>query len=118
MKLNKSFCRGSRGTVFSKRVPPGRRRQNQFIREIIVDKIYEKDYIFKVENKMLTKTMKIEDNMILIPELEKYKGKVVEITVREKGENKKMKLNKFFSLCGKVSIDGSEINRLREESHI
>lgn len=67
---------------------------------------------------MLTKTMKIEDNIILIPELEKYKGKVVEITVREKGENKKMKLNKFFSLCGKVSLDSSEIDKLREESHI
>lgn len=30
---------------------------------------------------MLTKAMKIEDNMIFIPELEKYKRKVVEITV-------------------------------------
>lgn len=67
---------------------------------------------------MLTKTMKIEDNIIFIPELEKYKGKVVEITVREKEENKKKKLSKFFSLCGKVSIDGSEIEKLREESYI
>jgi hypothetical protein len=88
------------------------------VREIIFDKINEKDYIFKVENKMLTKTMKIEDNMIFIPELEKYKGKVVEITVREKDENKKLKLSKFFSLYGKISIDGPEINKLREESHI
>ena len=67
---------------------------------------------------MLTKTMKIEDNVISIPELERYKGKTVEITVREKQKIKKKKLEKFFSLCGQVSIDSSEIDKLREESLI
>jgi len=50
--------------------------------------------------------------------LEKYKGKLVEIIVREKKESKKKKLNKFFSLCGKVSLDSSEIDKLREASYI
>lgn len=67
---------------------------------------------------MLTKTLRIEDSIISIPELKKYKGKMVEITVREKEENKKKKLKKFFSLCGKVSLDSTEIEKLREESYI
>jgi len=68
--------------------------------------------------KMLTKTLRVEDNFIAMPELEKYKGKLVEIIVREKKESKKKKLNKFFSLCGKVSLDSSEIDKLREASCI
>jgi len=70
------------------------------------------------ENKMLTKTMKIENSVISIPELEIYKGKTVEITVKEKEENKEKKLEKFFSLCGEISIDSTEIERLRKESCI
>ncbi len=31
---------------------------------------------------MITKAMKIEDTLILIPELEKYKGKIVEIKTK------------------------------------
>ncbi|MCX6582620.1 MAG: hypothetical protein NT166_20800 [Candidatus Aminicenantes bacterium] len=71
-----------------------------------------------VEFKMLMKTLRIEDSIISMPELGKYKGKLVEIVVREKKKIKKKKLNKFFSLCGKVSFDGSEVERLREESYI
>lgn len=67
---------------------------------------------------MLTKTMKIENSVISIPELERYKGKIVEITVKETGENKGKKLEKFFSLCGEISIDSTEIDKLREESRI
>ncbi len=33
---------------------------------------------------MLTKTLRIEDSIISMPELSKYKGKIVEIVVREK----------------------------------
>ena len=67
---------------------------------------------------MLTKTLRVEDNFITMPELEKYKGKLVEIVVREKKESKKKKLNKFFSLCGKVYLDSSEIDKLRDASYI
>jgi hypothetical protein len=67
---------------------------------------------------MLTKTLRVEDNFIVMPELEKYKGKIVEIIVREKKETRKKKLNKFFSLCGKISLDSTEIDKLREESYI
>ena len=65
---------------------------------------------------MLTKTLKIENSIITMPELEKYKGKIVEIIIREKEERKKKKLKKFFSLCGKISIDNREIDNLRESS--
>jgi hypothetical protein len=67
---------------------------------------------------MLTKTLRVENNIIALPGLEKYKGKLVEIIVREKKESKKKKLNKFFSLCGKVFLDNSEIDKLRESSYI
>ena len=67
---------------------------------------------------MLTKTLTVKDNFIVIPELEKYKGKLVEIIVREKKESKKKQLNKFFALCGKVALDSSEIDKLREASYI
>ena len=67
---------------------------------------------------MLTKTLRVNDNFIALPELEKYKGKLVEIIIREKKENKKKKLKKFFSLCRKVSLDSSEIDKLREASYI
>ena len=67
---------------------------------------------------MLTKTLRIEDNFIALPELEKYKGKLVEIIVREKRESKKQPLCKFFSLCGKVSLDSSEVDKLRKASYI
>ncbi len=67
---------------------------------------------------MLTKTLRVEDNFIAMPELQRYKGKLVEIIVREKKESRGKKLDKFFSLCGKVSLDSSEIDKLREESYI
>ncbi|MDQ1352995.1 MAG: hypothetical protein QG657_3301 [Acidobacteriota bacterium] len=67
---------------------------------------------------MLMKTLRIEDSIISMPELGKYKGKIVEIVVREKRKSKKKKLNKFFSLCGKVSLDSTEVEKLREESYI
>jgi hypothetical protein len=71
-----------------------------------------------VELKMLTKTLRIEDSIISMPELVKFKGKIVEIVVKEKKETKKKKLNKFFSLCGKVSLDKTEVETLRENSYI
>jgi hypothetical protein len=71
-----------------------------------------------MEHKMLMKTLRIEDSIISMPELGKYKGKLVEIVVREKMKSKKQKLNKFFSLCGKVSLDSTEVEKLREESYI
>ena len=74
--------------------------------------------LITVVSKMLTKTLRVENSFIALPELEKYKGKLVEIIVREKKESKKKKLDKFFSLCGKVSLDGSEIDKLREASYI
>ncbi|MCP5102685.1 MAG: hypothetical protein GY950_04865 [bacterium] len=67
---------------------------------------------------MLTKTLRVEDNFIAMPELQKYKGKLVEIIVREKKESRQKKLNKFFALCGKISLDSTEIDKLREESYI
>lgn len=78
----------------------------------------KKVILVTVVTKMLTKTLKVEDNFIVMPELEKYKGKIVEIIVREKKETRKKKLNKFFSLCGKISLDSTEIDKLREESYI
>lgn len=71
-----------------------------------------------VEHKMLTKTLRIEDSILSMPELGKFKGKIVEIVVKEKKETKKKKLNKFFSLCGKVSLDSTEVEKLRDESYI
>ena len=73
--------------------------------------------LVNVVTKVLTKTLRVEGNFIRLPELEKYKGKLVEIIVREKKETRK-KLNKFFSLCGKVSLDSSEVDKLREASYI
>lgn len=67
---------------------------------------------------MLTKTLRVKDNFIAMPELEKYKGKLVEIIVREKKVRKKRKLNKFFSLCGRISLDSSEVEKLRKASYI
>jgi len=69
---------------------------------------------------MLTKTITIHDNVLVIPGMERYKGKLVEVIVREKSidTGKKKKLEKFLSLCGKVSIDSSEIEKLREASLI
>jgi len=67
---------------------------------------------------MLTKTLRIEDSILSMPELGKFKGKIVEIVVKEKKETKKKKLNKFFSLCGKVSLDSTEVEKLRDESYI
>lgn len=67
---------------------------------------------------MLTKTIRIKDNTIYIPELENYRGKMVEITVKEKVEKKERNLKKFLSLCGEISIKGAEIDRLREKSYI
>lgn len=67
---------------------------------------------------MLTKTLRIEDSIISMPELVKFRGKIVEIVVKEKKETKKKKLNKFFSLCGKVSLDSAEVETLREKSYI
>lgn len=67
---------------------------------------------------MLTKTLRIEDCIISLPELSKYKGKIVEIVIREIKKSKKKKLTKFFSLCGKVELDKTEVEKLREESYI
>jgi len=67
---------------------------------------------------MLTKTLKVENTVITFPELEKYNGKIVEIIVREKKETKPKKMKKFYSLCGKISLDNTEIEKLREKSYI
>ena len=67
---------------------------------------------------MVTKTLRLEDNVISFPELEKFKGKIVEIIVREKGSSKKGKMDKFFSLCGKIKLDSGKVDKLREASLI
>jgi hypothetical protein len=66
----------------------------------------------------LTKTLKIENSTIEIPELEEYKGKVVELTIKEKKQEEKQDLSKFFALCGKIDIDYEDIEKLREASYI
>ncbi len=73
-----------------------------------------------MENKMYTKTVKIEDSVLCIPGLEKFKGKIVEIIIKETGSQKKRKkeLKKFLSLRGKVSLDSGEVEKLRDASHI
>ncbi len=68
---------------------------------------------------MLTQTLRVTDRFIEIPGLEQYKGKLVEVTVKELKKltpNKKYKT--FFSLCGKINIDQEKINSLREQSMI
>jgi len=68
---------------------------------------------------MLTQTLKVTDRFIEIPGLERYKGKLVEITVKElKQLNHTQKYKKFFSLCGKVYLDEEKINDLRKQSMI
>jgi len=68
---------------------------------------------------MLTQTLKVTDRFIEIPGLERYKGKLVEITVKElKQLNHTQKYKKFFSLCGKVNLDEEKINDLRKQSMI
>ncbi len=68
---------------------------------------------------MITAVLKIKDNTVAIPGLEKYKGKLVEVIVREKRETgARKRMDTFFSLCGKVAIDDDAIERLREESLI
>jgi hypothetical protein len=68
---------------------------------------------------MLTKTLKVTDRFIEIPGLERYKGKLVEITVKEKKKaHRKKKYKKFFSLCGKINLDEDKINSLRKQSMI
>jgi len=68
---------------------------------------------------MLTKTLKVTDRFIEIPGLERYRGKLVEITVKEKKKvHQKKKYKKFFSLCGKINLDEDKINSLRKQSMI
>jgi hypothetical protein len=65
---------------------------------------------------MLTQILKVTDRFIEIPGLEQYKGKLVEITVKElKQLNHTRKYKKFFSLCGKVNLDEENINDLRKQ---
>ena len=68
---------------------------------------------------MLTQTLKVTDRFIEISGLERYKGKLVEITVKElKKLNHTKKYKKFFSLCGKVNINEEKIDNLRKKSMI
>jgi len=68
---------------------------------------------------MLTKTLKVTDRLIEIPGIERYIGKLVEITVKEKKKNTRgKKYKKFFSLCGKINLDEENINNLRNQSMI
>ncbi len=68
---------------------------------------------------MLSRTLKVKDKCIEIPGLEQFKGKFVEITVREKKDiDKKKKLKKFFALCGKLELDQDEVDNLRNQSMI
>ncbi len=93
---------------------------NRAIAGEVIDLAYpfelQYDVVFSMETNMLTKVLRIEDNTIVIPGLEKYRGKMVEITVREKKENKKQDLTAFFALCGKISIDSAEVEKLREDN--
>ena len=65
----------------------------------------------------LRKTLKIENSTIEIPELEDYKGKVIELTIREKKPEGKQDLDKFFALCGQVDIDYEEKRDRWEIAH-
>ncbi len=68
---------------------------------------------------MLTQTVKVTDRLIEIPGIERYKGKLVEITIKElKKLNHTPKYKKFFSLCGKVNLDEEKIDDLRKQSMI
>jgi hypothetical protein len=68
---------------------------------------------------MLTRTLKVTDRFIEIPGLERYKGKLVEITVKEKKKiNHTRKYKNFFSLCGRINLDEEKINNLRKQSMI
>ncbi|UCH98469.1 MAG: hypothetical protein JSV88_16930 [Candidatus Aminicenantes bacterium] len=66
---------------------------------------------------MLTRTLRVIDRFIEILGLEIYKGKLVEITVKEKKKkHRKKKYKKFFSLCAKINLDEDKINNLRKQS--
>ncbi len=68
---------------------------------------------------MLTRTLRVTGRIIEIPGLEKYRGKLVEVTVKEKrAKRQKNKYKKFYSLCGKIDIDEDKIKELREQSMI
>jgi hypothetical protein len=86
---------------------------------LLVDKRWRMQYI-SAGGIMLTRTLKVTDRFIEIPGLEKYRGKMVEVTVKEKYrvKDKKRKLKKFFALCGKVDLDQGELTNLREQSLI
>lgn len=72
--------------------------------------------------KPIRKYIRVESDTIRIDELHRLKGKNVEVTVRELPEEsleeKKKRLSRFFELAGKIDIDESAIERLREVSKI
>jgi hypothetical protein len=68
---------------------------------------------------MLIQTLKVTDRFIEIPGIERYKGKLVEITVKELKQLKHThKYKKFYSFCGKVNLDEERIDDLRKQSMV
>lgn len=64
--------------------------------------------------------MLVNSETITIPQLKKFIGKKVEIICicEENKKKSSAKFQKFFSLAGKIKIDGKKINELRESSEI
>jgi len=73
-----------------------------------------------VNVKTIHKTLKIESDVIRIPELKEFMGKEVEVIITEKlvKKDKKNQMKHFLNLAGKIDIDEEAIYRLREESKI
>lgn len=72
--------------------------------------------------KPIRKYLKVDSDTIRIDELRRLKGRNVEVTVRELPEEsletKKKRLSRFFELAGKIDIDESAFERLREASKL
>ena len=58
----------------------------------------------------------IEEEYLKIPNFSEIRGKEVLITISEINPKNKLKL--FFEAAGKIDIDISEINKLREISKV
>jgi len=68
----------------------------------------------------IKKRIMIDSDTILIPELKRFIGKMVEIICIEDEDSQPpvKKHSKFLNAAGKISLDSQAVNDLREKSKI
>lgn len=69
----------------------------------------------------IKKRIMIDSDTILIPELKRFIGKMVEIICIEEDKDSQppvKKHSKFLKAAGKISLDSQAVNDLREKSKI